>query len=221
MKISNIIIASLAIAVLASMLVLFIDSKNHKKYIDPNIEMKTFLLSNFSVVVAEKGSDVHINSSDTNAIEIEYLKNKVVKNQLYKQQHDTLFVYAGFRTYVKCHNLKAIRANNVFWMGVGQTNFDSLDVTISGGRLNFYASDSIKTTIKNLVINATDSAYINTSNVKVENFKLNAKARANFDLYGNYKHVDVKLSNNSTLFFNSNPLTIKLERDTTSNFRMR
>jgi hypothetical protein len=106
-------------------------------------------------------------------------------------------------------------------MGVGQTNFDSLDVTISGGRLNFYASDSIKTTIKNLVINATDSAYINTSNVKVENFKLNAKARANFDLYGNYKHVDVKLSNNSTLFFNSNPLTIKLERDTTSNFRMR
>jgi len=209
MKISNIIITAFAIAVLTSMLVLFIDSKNHKKYVDPNIEMKTFLLSDFSVIVAEKGADVHINSSDTNSIKIEYLKNKVVKNKLYKQLNDTLFVYGGLRTFVKCSKLKGIRANKSFWMGVIQLKLDSLDVTISSGRLNFFANDSIKTEIKNLVINATDSAFINTSNISVENFVLNAKDKTVCEFYGNYKHVDVKLSNNSTLFFNNNPECMK------------
>ena len=220
MKISNIIITAFAIAVLASMLVLFIDSKNHKKYVDPNIEMKTFSLSDFTVVVAEKGSDVHINSSDTNSIKIEYLKNKVVKNQLYKQQNDTLFVYGGFRTFVKCSKLKAIRANKAFWVGVHRFKLDSLDVKISSGRLYFIANDSIRNEFKNLVINATDSAYLNTSNTHVENFVLNAKDKSVCEFYGNYKHVDVKLSNNSTLVFNSNPQTIKLERDKESSFRM-
>jgi hypothetical protein len=221
MKISNIIITALAITVIASMMVLFIDAKNHQNYKNPNIETKTFLLSDFTVVVAEKGADVHINSSDTNSIAIEYIKNQVVKNQLYKQKNDTLFVYGGLRTFVKCSKLKAIQANKAFWVGVIQFKLDSLDVTINSGRLNFIANDSIRNEFNKLVINASDSAIIYTSNISVENFVLNAKTKANCEFYGNYKHVDVKLSNNSTLFFNSNPLTIKLEQDKKSSFRIR
>lgn len=220
MKTSNIIIIAFATFILAGMLILFVDAKQFQKKQKAAITFKEFALPAFSVVVAEKGSDVHLDQSDSTYIKVEYLKDKPVTKKMYKVSNDTLYVYGGLRTFVKCSKLKAIRANKPFWMGVSQFKLDSLHIKICSGSLNFYANDSIKTEIKKLVINASDSANINTSNIKVENFVLNAKDKTICEMYGKFKHVYAKLSNNSTLFFNSNPQSIKFERDTTSGFRI-
>jgi len=220
MKISNIIIIAFAIAVLASMLVLFVDAKNHQNYKDPNIEMKSFPLSDFSVVIAEKSSDIHLNPSDTNAIEIEYLKNKVVKNQIYKLQNDTLFVYGGLRTFVKCNKLKSIRANKPLWFGIGNFNLDSLYIDVTGGYFQFNKNDNKLTKIQHCTINATDSARVVVSDTKIGNITLHASVNSNCDFWSECEHVTGELKNKTRAFFKHNPQTIQLKRDKDSSFRI-
>ena len=65
MKTSNIIIIAFATFVLVGVLILFVDAKQHKTKNDNNFSYKEFSLPAFSVVVAEKGSDLHVDQSDS------------------------------------------------------------------------------------------------------------------------------------------------------------
>lgn len=220
MKISNIIITAFAITMLASMLVLFIDSKNHQNDKNPNIEMKTFPLSEFSVIVVGQGADVHVDYAKSNSIEVEYFKNKLVKMQVYRLQNDTLFVHSGLRTFVKVNNLKLIQAHNPGWIGVGIFNLDSLHIDISGGYLELRKINNKKSKIKNLTINTSDYARIVASETEVENLSLKATDKSTCDFWGNCKNVNAALKTNSDVFFKHNPENLQIERDKESSFRI-
>jgi len=220
MKFSNIIALTLSVIVIVSILVLFTDAKNHENYIDPNIEMKTFPLSEFSVIVVGQGAIVHVDYAKSNAIEVEYFKNNLVKMQVYKLQNDTLFVHSGLRTFVKVNNLKLIQGHNPGRIGIGIFSLDSLHINIAGGYLELRKVNNKKSKIKNLTINSSDYARVVASETEVDNLILNTTDKSTCDIWGKCKKVNATLKTNSDVFFKHNPENLQIERDKDSRFRI-
>ncbi len=221
MKTSNIIIIAFAIFILAGMLILFVDSKQHKKKSAENISLKEFALPAFSVVVAEKGSDLHLNYSDSTFIEVEYLKDKPVPEKIYKISNDTLYVYGGLRTFVKCKEVKTFVGNNAKWTGITSSLFDSLTVKISGGWLQISNNSTKETekqdTFKHLSIYA-NTGYVNIQNLNLENLSLVLDS-ALVDINSYAKFAQIKLSNNAKVNCFNKLGTLTVEKDSTSEFR--
>lgn len=214
MKISRIIIISFAVFVIGSLLILFIDSKNHKKDEVKGAQLKSFPLHNFSVVVAEKSSDVHLNQSDKNEIAVEFLKDKLVKKQMFKLLNDTLYVYGGLRTFVDCKKIKSLIVHKAFWLGVNNFKLDSLNIDVTGGQVIFSANDKDKTNIGLMNMNVRDTASIEVSkDVVIDDICINATDKSNLRLFGKYTKADVRIKEKTELFFNDAPLSLKLERD--------
>lgn len=221
MKTSNIIIIAFAIFILAGMLILFVDSKQHKKKSAENISIKEFALPPFSVVVAEKGSDLHLNYSDSTFIEVEYLKDKPVPEKLYKVSNDTLYVYGGLRTFVKCKEVKKFVGNNAKWTGINSLMFDSLNVKISGGSLqisNYSENGTHKQdAFKHLSI-YTNTGYVSIHDLNLEKLLVvSDSALIEINSYAKVAHI--KLSNNAKVNCFNKLGTLTVEKDSTSEFR--
>jgi len=183
MKTSNIIIIAFATFIIGGMLYLSVDAKNHKKC---NIKIETvytkeFPLSEFSVIVAEKGSDLHIDPSDITKMTVEYIKGKKAPSKMYEVVNDTLHVYGGLRTFVQCNKIATIIGNKPFWVGVNNFTPDSLSVKVHGGSI-YVDNSGTKEKSLNIGIIATDSAYVEISNAKLHNLSVisdNAQVRNN------------------------------------------
>ena len=216
MKTSNIIIIAFAVFILGSTIFLFADSKNHKNHKNEtrtDAVLKSSPLQDFSVVVAEESSDIHLNQATTNSIAVEFLKDKTVKKQMYKLQNDTLYVYGGLRTFVDCKNVKSIIVNKAFWVGLNGFNQDSLNLNAKGGRIVFESND-VKMNIGSMQLNVSDTESVEMyNNVAVDDMFVNATDKANLSFLGVYKSADVKIKNMTQLTFNNAPLKLKLDRD--------
>lgn len=220
MKISNIIITAYVVLVIGSLLVLFVDSKYHKENEHTNTEMKTYPLGNFSVVVAEQGSDVHLDQADSLKIEVEYIKNQPAPNQLYKLSNDTLYVFGGLRTFVKCKHVKSIISHKTYWLGVSNFSADSLQLDINGGHVYFSGEGDKNIEIKKLIVNASDTADIETYNLTSEKLVLKASSKCYLRFYGNYKSADVDIKEQTELQITKNIMSLNLVKDDKSNINV-
>ena len=220
MKISNIIITAYVVLVIGSLLVLFVDSKYHKNNEPANTEMKTYPLGNFSVVVAEQGSDVHLDQADSLKIEVEYIKNQPAPNQLYKLSNDTLYVFGGLRTFVKCKHVKSIISHKTHWLGVSNFSADSLQLDINGGHVYFGGEGDKNIEIKKLIVNASDTADIETYNLTSEKLVLKASNKCYLRFYGNYKSADVDIKEQTELQITKNIMSLNLVKDDKSNINV-
>ena len=223
MKTSNIIIIAFATFILAGMLILFVDSKQHKKKQKDAISFKEYALPAFSVVVAEKGSDVHFDKSDSTFIKVEYLREKTTPKKLYEVKNDTLYVYGGLRTFVKCPNFKSIIGNKPFWVGLKNFLPDTLTIKINGGRLNFNTYDFTKTKVNqkpiNLSVFATDSAYLNIQNLYLQDLSITLN-NANIDISCPSKYASLKLENKARIDCFDSFENLIIQKDTSSVFRV-
>lgn len=215
MKTSNKIIIAFAILIVSSMLTLFIDSKQHKKDILNNIEMKDMQLPLFSVVVAEKGADLHINQADSNMISIEYIKNKEIPAKLYTISGDTLYVYRGLRTFVKCKNLTTVIGNHPQWVGIFNFAPDSITLRTNGGKMVF---KNIKVNPKNTNDNTTsfnviakDSAFLEIKSFRTKNVSVTSD-NSEVSIYYSPQSVRVKQSNNARLKIENAINSLKIEQ---------
>lgn len=216
MKTSNIIIIAFAVFILGSTIFLFADSKNHKNETRSDAVLKSSPLQDFSVVVAEESSDIHLNQATTNSIAVEFLKDKVQNKQMYKLVNDTLYVYGGLRTFVTCKNVKSIILNKAFWVGLNGFKQDSLNLNAKGGRIVFESND-VKMNIGSMQLNASDSASVEMYyNLRVGDLRVDATDNVNLSFLGVYKSADVKIKNMTQLTFNSAPLKLKMDRDESS-----
>jgi len=214
MKNSNIIIIAFAVFILGSTIFLFVDSKNHKNETRTDAVLKSSPLQSFSVIVAEESSDIHLNQSGKNEITVEFLKDKVVKKQMYKLVNDTLYVYGGLRAFVTCKNVKSIIVNKAFWIGVSNFQLDSLNFNVKGGHVVFTANEKNKMSIGLMHLNVSDSANVEMyHNLRVGDLRVDATDNVNLSFLGIYKSADVKIKNMTQLTFNSAPLKLKLDRD--------
>ena len=223
MKTSNIIITAFAILIVSGMLFLFIDAKDHKKKMENNLTYREFLLSAFKVVVAEKGSDLHIDRSINTIIKVEFAKDKKTPSKLYKVSNDTLYVYGGLKMFVTCKNVTAIIGNKPFWVGVNNFTPDSLTIRMNGGQLafNVYVEKTYKINQKliNLGIIANDSASIEIKNAILRNLTVKSD-NAEVNNYCYTKHLNAKLKNKARFYNINNIETLAIDKDITSHVQI-
>jgi hypothetical protein len=233
MKTSNIIKIAFATFVVGGILTLFVDGKQNRRTNendflknkrivysekDANFSYKEFPLQAFSVVVAENGSDLHVDQSDSQTIKVQYDVKKSTPAKLYEIKNDTLHIYKGLRLFVKCKNLNVIIGNKPFWVGVNNFTPDSLSIKMSGGSLffNSYGYDKTKASKKliNIGVVANDSAYVQINNIQLKNItvKLN---NAEMNMYCSAKSSNVKLENHAKYFSFDNFEKFTIENDTT------
>jgi len=206
-----------AVFVIGSLLVLYVDSKFHKDESGNNVVLKSYPLQEFSVLVAEEASDLHLIQAASNSISVEFLKDEVTKKQMYKLVNDTLYVYGGLRTFVDCKKVKSIISHKTVWFEISKFQSDSLSLDVHGGKVTFSDNKEGELHIEQLRINATDTATVDVySNVIVDAIKVNATNQTNVQLYGQYKNAEIKIADNTKLVLNRTSLRLKLERDESS-----
>lgn len=201
MKISKIIIFSFIAFVLISILVLFIDSKNHPDSATwRNMETKTEDLKHFSVLIAENGSDIHVNQKDTNKINIEYSKEKPIANNLYRISNDTLYVQGGNRVFVECNGLKSIITHQNHWLGLENYETDTLRVETNGGN-NFIGKDDLsdKIQIETLMIASFRNSFNKICSSGVSNLEISLKDSAYLRVSGHCNSISGELKSFANL----------------------
>jgi len=232
MKTSNIIKIAFATFIVVGIWILFVDGKNNRKAsdnnriikqnnyteVEGNFRYKEFPLQAFSVVVAEKGSDLHVDQSDSRIIKVQYDEKKSTPAKLYEIKNDTLHIYKGLRLFVKCKNLTSLIGNNPFWVGVNNFTPDSMYLKMNGGSLffNSYGYDKTKASKKliNMGIIANDSAYIQINNIQLRNITVKSN-HAEVNMYCSAKNSNVKLENHAKYFSFDNFEKFTIENDTT------
>lgn len=217
MKVSRIIIIAFAVFVVGSLLVLYVDSKYHKNETINDAVLKSSPLQDFSVLVAEDSSDIHLNQAETNTIAVEFLKEKVVKKQMYKLTNDTLYVYGGLRTFVDCKKIKSIIVHKTFWLGINCIQLDSLNLDVTGGQVLFTANEKTKMSIGLMHMNVRDTARIEMYNdVIIDDIYVNATNESYLDITSKLKRANIIINNKAKLNLRGGPLSLKLECDESS-----
>ena len=217
MKTSNIIITAFAILLVGSMFFLFADTKKHIKDEIAKISFKEYPLANsFKVIVAEKGSDVNIVRSDTTSMRIEYITGKKVPAKLYEVINDTLHVYGGLRTFVKCDKITTVIGKHQWWFGVYKFSPELMKLRLTGGTAT-YSNEGIKEKPFDIDLAVSDSASIEIKNVNLRNLIVAIdKAHVNLNCY--VKYISGKVQNHGGLTGFQSAQSIVVQRDTTSNF---
>ena len=225
MKASRIIIIAFCIFIVGGMFLMYMDALQHKTKTKNFITLKEYVLPSFSVVVAEQGSDLHLDYSNSYKIAVEYDKEKKSPAKLYTINHDTLYVYKGLRMFASCKNIKSIIGNNVSWMGVSNFEPDSLTIKMNGGRIycsNDFSKDKkhIKKEI-NVGVFANDSAYIeindmntNRLTVRLNNADVSFNSSINCLLANLENHANLNLHTKQIL-------AVKIDKDTLSKLNLR
>jgi hypothetical protein len=218
MKTSNIIITAFAILLVGSMFFLFADTVKHAKDEIAKISFKEYpLAKKFKVIVAEKGSDVNIARSGTTSMQIEYIAGKKVPAKMYEVVNDTLFVYGGLRTFVKCDNITTVIGRHQWWFGVYNFSPDLIKLRSAGGTAT-YSNEGIEEKPFDIDLTACDGASIEIHNVNLRNLNVTGdKAHVKLDCH--IQNIVGKVKNHSSLTGIQSALNITIQRDTTSNLQ--
>lgn len=219
MKTSNIIITAFAILLVGSMLFLFADAIKHTKDEIAKISFKEHPLPSFKVIVAEKGSDVNIVRSDTTSMRIEYIKGGKVPAKLYEVINDTLFVYGGLRTFVKCDNITTVIGRHQWWFGVYNFSPELIKLRSTGGTAT-YSNEGIEEKPFDIDLAVSDSASIEIKNVNLKSLNVIAD-NGHVNLNCHIRNIAGEIKNHSSLLGAESAQNITLQRDTTSSFRER
>lgn len=223
MKKSTIIAAAFGAFIVLSMLAFYIDAKNHegKENKESELNRKEFKINDFKVLVAEKGADVHFIPNDTAKLTAEIEKDSVLRDKLYEQRGDTLYVYAGKRLYAYGKSLKSVISRNAEWIGIHPYSTDTLKLNLQGSEVYINFNDNNHKSEYNYIeISADNKAQIwFRGNLTVKKTSLKVK-NTTVGLYdGNFGEIDTKLENRSELKMGQvlNSInTLRVDKDSTS-----
>jgi len=219
MKTSNIIITALAILITGAIFFLVADSKRHVEEEKNKISYKEYPLPSFRVIVAEAGSDIHVDRSDSTFMRVEYVKGVKAPAKLYEVIHDTLHVYNGLRAFIKCKQISQIVGKNHLWINVSHFEPDSLTVKVTRGRFVYNSDQDKKYTINkkdyNVSIIANDSAHVDLDNSKFGNLTIKSN-NAFVNNYCETKHLNARLTHKARLYSKDKTGVVAIDKDTTS-----
>jgi len=219
MKTSNIIITAFAVIITGAIFFLSADSKRHVVEELNKISYKEYPLPGFKVIIAEAGSDIHVDRSDSTLMRVEYVKGVKTPAKLYEVTHDTLHVYSGLRAFIKCKQISQIIGKNHQWINVSHFEPDSLTVKVTRGRFVYNSDKDKKYTINkkeyNVSIIANDSAHVDLDNSKFRNLTITSN-NAFVNNYCTTKCLNGSQTNYSRLYSKDQNSVIAIEKDTTS-----
>lgn len=213
MKISKIIILSFVAFLLISTLVLFIDSKGHKKNIfgtDMSIKMET--IGDFNVLAAESGSNIHVNQNDSNYIRIEYSNDRPINKNLYRLSNDTLFVGDGNRVFIDCKQLKSVITHNNIWLSIDSLQTDSLYFESNGGQ-NHVGYDNMKVKIQYINFSSSKNSWNSIGATDIKSLNITLKDSAYLQVNKFCKAINADLKQSSKLSINNSPSTLNYKKD--------
>jgi len=205
-----------AIFLVVSTLFLFTDAIKHNKEEIAKISFKEYTLPSFKVIVAEKGSDVNIVRSDSTLIKIEYVKGKKVPAKLYEVIDDTLHVYGGLRSFVKCDNITSVIGKHQWWFGIFKFAPKLIKLRLTGGTAT-YSNLGIEEKPFDIDLAVYDSATIDVKNMNLKNLNVTVDSgHVNLDCH--IQNITGNIKGHSSLKGIQSGQNITVRRDTTSNF---
>lgn len=221
MKKSNIIVIALVSLIITSLLVYYIDGKNHGKNTVANKWIETSVVSSFTVVVVEAEADVHIIQNDTTKLKMEVVNDSSKNHINYKIINDTLHIYKGKRVYVYNKNITSIIAKKAFWVGVQFNKIDSMTFKVIDTKWFSVNNESTKCQANKLILSAQGSENI-SFNGNLTTGKLEIDANQSFvKVYnGSIKQLEGKVVNKSGLILYSTNIKddIGIKKDSISQF---
>lgn len=221
MKKSNIIVIVLASFIVTSLLIFYIDGKNHTDKKNTNVWKEKTIPSDISVIIAEDEADVHIFQSDTAKLKIEVLKDSAKKTVNFKISNDTLHIYKGNRVFVYNKNTTSVIAKKAFWVGVQFTKIDSMNFNVSDTKWFVINDESKKCYANKLLLSANKNENIHLNgNLTIENLVIDAN-ESNVKVYDQIiNKVDARTINKSSLIFYTTNIKsdFVIKKDSTSIF---
>lgn len=158
MKRSNILLITFFSLVFVSILYLYITAKNNEKQNSSNIVKSEYALPPFSVVVAESGSQVSIQLSDTSSLVARFVGVKKDNEKPFIVRNDTLFIlankvnqaiikqpdiYYGKGVFIDlyCQSVNAVVGKANSRVHIQNSSLDSLSVLSLGGLMSVNTND--------------------------------------------------------------------------------
>lgn len=243
MKRSNILLIAFFSLVFVSILYLYITAKNNEKQNSSNIVKSEYALPPFSVVVAESGSQVSIQLSDTSSLVARFVGVKKDNEKPFVVRNDTLFIlankinqsiikqpdiYYGKGVFIDlyCKSVNAVVGKANSRVNIQHSSLDSLSVLSLGGLMSVINDDKSPDSSKSecsYTVYACKGGSVDFSGIKMSSLvieldsaKMSVNKSAIIDLQAVLKNKsDLKL-----IYLNTAPNNINVSKQDSSTFQI-
>lgn len=243
MKRSNILLIAFFSLVFVSILYLYITAKNNEKQNSSNIVKSEYALPPFSVVVAESGSQVSIQLSDTSSLVARFVGVKKDNEKPFVVRNDTLFIlankinqsiikqpdiYYGKGVFVDlyCQSVNTVVGKVNSRVNIQNSSLDSLSVLSLGGLMSVITDDKSpdsNTSECSYTVYACKGGSVDFSGIKMSSLvieldsaKMSVNKSAIIDLQAVLKNKsDLKL-----IYLNTAPNNINVSKQDSSTFQI-
>jgi len=243
MKRSNILLIAFFSLVFVSILYLYITAKNNEKQNSSNIVKSEYALPPFSVVVAESGSQVSIQLSDTSSLVARFVGVKKDNEKPFIVRNDTLFIlankinqsiikqpdiYYGKGVFVDlyCQSVNTVVGKVNSRVNIQNSSLDSLSVLSLGGLMSVNNDDKSPDSSKSecsYTVYACKGGSVDFSGIKMSSLmieldsaKMSVNKSAIIDLQAVLKNKsDLKL-----IYLKTAPNNINVSKQDSSTFQI-
>lgn len=243
MKRSNILLITFFSLVFVSILYLYITAKNNEKQNSSNIVKSEYALPPFSVVVAESGSQVSIQLSDTSSLVARFVGVEKDNEKPFIVRNDTLFIlankvnqaiikqpdiYYGKGVFIDlyCKSVNAVVGKANSRVNIQHSSLDSLSVLSLGGLMSVINDDKSPDSSKSecsYTVYACKGGSVDFSGIKMSSLvieldsaKMSVNKSAIIDLQAVLKNKsDLKL-----IYLNTAPNNINVSKQDSSTFQI-
>jgi len=223
MKTSNYITISFFVFLFGGIFVLFLAAK-----IDPrgsyHYERITQekVLDNFSVVVAESGSNIKLSTAESSKMVLNYSKEDTCNFPAFRVQNDTLFVSSNppknqyYQTEILCKQIKSIEGKEKSQITLEQILSDTLLIKLNNSDFRYFPGKNSTDISVNLIASGSivkiGDATINNLNMTLNQTKMEA-------WNSHIKNLSGKLNDKTSLSLGQID-KINIEADSTSTYRL-
>ncbi len=223
MKTSNYIIISFFVCLFGGIFALFLAAK-----IDPRgsshyeIITQEKVLDNFTVVVAESGSNIKLYTAESSKMVLNYSKEDTCSFPSFTIKDDTLFISSNppgnkyYQTEILCKQIKSIDGKEKSQINLERTISDTLFIKLNKSNFRYFPGKNSTDISFNLI--ATESE-IQIGDANIANLNMNLH-RTKMDAWGSHiKNLSGKLHEETRLSLGQID-KINIEADSTSTYRL-
>ncbi len=166
---------------------------NPNPHVDKSATLVSKSLTPFVAIIANPGSDLHVEQAPEFVIAIETDSTLQYPHDLYTMRGDTLVVEKGARVFINCPSLNLLVVNQSYWTGVTQFSTPVLDIQMNGGKLTYNYSHQ-HSEVDTLRIQMNEGAWFgsNMLSVKVASLYLDQVSECTFGATVHTLHADVR-----------------------------
>lgn len=243
MKRSNILLIAFFSLVFVSILYLYITAKNNEKQNSSNIVKSEYTLPPFSVVVAESGSQVSIQLSDSSSLVTRFVGVEKDSKKPFIVRNDTLFIlanktnqsiikqpdiYYGKGVFIDlyCKSVNAVVGKANSRVNIQHSSLDSLSVLSLGGLMSVNTDDKFpdsNTSECSYIVSACKGGSVDFSGIKMSSLMIELDSAKMIVTKSDIIDLQAALKNKSDLkliYLDTAPNNINVSKQDSSTFKI-